>query len=91
MGTNPKKIEAIVACPKLTSVRALRRFLELTGYYRRLVKNYGMISKPLTELLKKDGFRWNPKAKKAFEQLKKALSEVPVLGLVPSSIVQKPS
>ena len=40
-----------------------------------------MVSKPLTKSLKEDGFKWNPKVKEAFEQLKKALSEVSVLGL----------
>ena len=81
VGTNPKKIEVVVVWPRPTNIRVLRGFLGLTGYYIRFVKNYGMISKPLTELLKKDGLKWNPKAEEAFEQLKKALSEVPVLRL----------
>ena len=67
VGTNPKKIEAMVAWPKLTNIRALKGFLGLTSYYWRFVKNYGMISKPLTELLKKDGFKWNLKVDEAFE------------------------
>jgi len=45
------------------------------------VQNYGTINKPLTKLLKKEGFKWNPKAEQAFEQLKEALSRVPTLGL----------
>ena len=45
------------------------------------MKNYGIINKPLIELLKKDGFKWNPKAEEAFERLKKGLNEVSVLGL----------
>ena len=35
----------------------------------------------MTKLLKKEGFKWNPKAKEAFEQLKRALSDVPTIGL----------
>jgi len=45
------------------------------------VKNYGLISKTLTELLKKVGFHWNDKAEEAFGKLKVAMSEVPTLGL----------
>lgn len=42
--------------PTLTSVKALKRFLDLTGYYRRFVKGYGAIAKPLIELMENDGF-----------------------------------
>ncbi|XP_052181859.1 uncharacterized mitochondrial protein AtMg00860-like [Diospyros lotus] len=82
VSTNPKKIEAMIAWPKLVSVKALRGFLGLTGYYRRFVRNFGVICKPLTELLKKDGFQWDDKADRAFEQLKKVINEVPTLGLL---------
>ena len=81
VSTDPKKIEVMLNWPRLANARALRGFLGLTNYYRRFVRNYGMISKPLTKLLKKDGFRWDDKAKAAFVQLKQAMGEVLVLGL----------
>lgn len=40
-----------------------------------------MISRPLTELLRKDNFHWNPKVEAAFRALKKAMTQAPVLAL----------
>lgn len=81
VGIDPNKIEAITAWLKPNNVISLREFLGLIGYYRKFVRNYGQINKPLTEQLKKEGFRWDQRADKAFELLKKAMSEVPVLGM----------
>lgn len=53
----------------------------LANYYRRFVKDYGSISRPLADLLKKDQFIWSEKAELAFQQLKKNLSSTPVLAL----------
>ncbi|GJX31289.1 retrovirus-related pol polyprotein from transposon 17.6 [Tanacetum coccineum] len=55
--------------------------LGLTGYYRRFIKDYARISQPLTALLKKNAFSWNPKAQVAFEQLQQAMSQDPFLAL----------
>ncbi|GKU86977.1 hypothetical protein SLEP1_g1440 [Rubroshorea leprosula] len=69
VSTDPKKILAIQQWPQPKTVKELRGFLDLIGYYRRFIRNYGSLSKPLTELLKKEGFHWSREASEAFEWL----------------------
>ena len=76
---DPAKIDSMLSWHVPTSVKALRGFLGLTGYYRRFVRNYGLITKPLTDLLKKNSFNWTPETMLAFNELKKAMSPTPVL------------
>jgi hypothetical protein len=46
------KVQAVLDWPQSRSVRDVRRFLGLTGYYRRFIENYGAIAEPLTRLLR---------------------------------------
>ena len=79
--TDPKKVLAMQQWPTPTCVKALRRFLGLTGYYRKFIKNYGPIAAPLTNLIKKDSFKWNVGADFSFQHLKAFIMNPLVLAL----------
>ena len=72
------KVDSILTWPTHKSVKELRGFLGLTGYYRRFTKNYGILCKPMTDLLKKDAFTWTDSAQQAFDLLKKLMTPAPV-------------
>jgi hypothetical protein len=63
-----------------TSVGDIRSFLILAGYYQRFIEGFLKISKPMTELLKKDKkFKWMPACKASFQELEKRLTTAPIL------------
>jgi hypothetical protein len=78
---DPKKIEAMQDWPHPKTLKNLRGFLGLTGYYHLFVKNYRKIASPLTALLKKNSFTWSPTAAQAFQTLKMAICTSPLLAL----------
>ena len=82
VSTDPKKVTDVTNWPTPTCVKEVRGFLGLAGYYRKFVKNFGVISKPLTNLLKKgEMFLWTSVHEEAFVALKQALTSAPVLAL----------
>lgn len=82
VATLPGKIQDVESWKIPANAKELRGFLGLVGYYRRFVRHFGIIAKPLTRLLQKNvQFRWNSEADTAFLTLKKLLTTAPVLAL----------
>ena len=87
--TDPLKTEKIRTWPIPKSVEDLRSFLGLCGYYRKFIKNYANIVKPLEKMCidkwnqktkkKRTALMWDDNLNKSFEELKLALTSAPVL------------
>ncbi|KAK1697498.1 hypothetical protein QYE76_014195 [Lolium multiflorum] len=74
------KVEAIEKMPYPRDVKGIHSVLGHAGFYRRFIKDFSKISKPLTNLLQKDvPFVFDDDCKEAFETLKKALTTAPVV------------
>jgi hypothetical protein len=74
VSTEPSKITTVQQWPVPKNLKDIRDFLRLTGYYKKFIKHYGMLCRPLTQLLKKGSpFVWSSPTKEAFQLLKKAL------------------
>ena len=79
--TDPKKIEAISGWPEPKTVKEVRSFIGLSSYYRRFVKDFAKLARPLHRLTEKDtSFEWTTECQEAFNSLKAALASPPILG-----------
>ena len=90
ISTNPKKIEAVSKWPTPKTVYDVRSFLGFVGYYRRFIKNFSRITKPIREVItglenqskraaKKTYIEWTDAANTAFEHLKIMCVSTPIL------------
>ena len=90
ISTNPKKVEAVAKWPTPQTVYDVRSFLGFVGYYRRFIKNFSKIAKPIREVItglenqskrsaKKTYVEWTEAADSAFEHLKKLCISTPIL------------
>ena len=76
------KVEVIEQLPPPTNIKAIRSFLGHAGFYRRFIKNFSHIARPLTNLLAKDAtFVFDDECFEAFYKLKEALVTAPIIQL----------
>ncbi|GJY05583.1 hypothetical protein Tco_0371523 [Tanacetum coccineum] len=74
------KIDVIAKLPHPTTVKGIRSFLGHAGFYRRFIKDFSKISRPMTHLLEKSTpFIFSEECIQAFQTLKKKLTEAPIL------------
>ena len=77
---NPERIEPVIAFPVPRTVKQLRRFLGMVGWYSRFIACESEVKVPLTRLLRKDAeWQWGEAEQTAFDKLKTALTTAPVL------------
>jgi hypothetical protein len=77
---DPEKVSSITTWPTPKSVRDVQSFLGLANYYRRFIKDFAALARPLTQLTKKDQqFEWTNKCEDTFNILKEKFTTAPVL------------
>nr|GEY63198.1 putative reverse transcriptase domain-containing protein [Tanacetum cinerariifolium] len=79
---DPAKVKAIKNWATSMTPTEVRQFLRLAGYYRRFIKGFSLISKPLKKLTQKNKkYKWEKEEKEAFQILKQKLCSAPILVL----------
>nr|GEY18022.1 reverse transcriptase domain-containing protein [Tanacetum cinerariifolium] len=79
------KIEVISKLPHPTTVKGIKSFLRHAGFYRRFIKDFSKISRPMNHLLEKNApFVFSNDCIQAFRTLKEKLTEAPIL-IAPNS------
>lgn len=74
------KVQTILDWEVPTSVKDVQSFMGFANFYRRFIKNFSMIAKPLTDLTKKtNSWEWNRQAQWSFEELKRRFTSAPIL------------
>lgn len=77
---DPDKIAAIEKLPAPKNKKGVQSFLGICNYYRRFIKDFSLISRPLTNLTRKNvSFEWDTACEAAMQALKEKLTTAPVL------------
>ena len=75
-----EKIDEVLSWPEPKNVKDVRKFLGLANYYRRFIKDFAQIARPMNMLMRKDvKWQWGGEQQKAFDKLKEIFTTRPVL------------
>jgi len=75
-----EKVDRVLSWPEPRNVKDVRKFLGLTNYYRKFIKDFAQLARPMNVLTRKDmKWRWEGEEQAAFDELKKAFTMRPVL------------
>ena len=72
-------MDSILEWPVPASVKDVQRFVGLANYYRRFIKGYADLLRPVSDILRKKEFMWGQEQQEAFESVRQALTSAPVL------------
>ena len=78
---DPIKTKALTSWPTPKKLKELKSFLGFCNFYRRFIKDYSKIAKPLNQLTGKEEWKWGAEQKTAFNTLQRAITEQPVLAI----------
>lgn len=81
LSVDQSKVDAIKTWPMPKTPFDIRSFHGMVSFYRRFIKGFSTLVAPITECLKGGKFSWNDLAQGSFEEIKKKLTEAPVLAL----------
>jgi hypothetical protein len=82
VSVDPGKVKDVLNWMPPTTASEIQSFLGLAGYYRRFIKDFSKIAKPMMKLLEKNkAFEWTAKCQASFEELRKRLTSAWVLVL----------
>ncbi len=80
IAADPGKVEAVRNYPVPKNLKQLRAFVGLASYYRRFIPDFSAVARPLHTLTRKDTpFRWTEEQRASFDNLKKLMTEAPLL------------
>ena len=81
VSADPEKIKAIIEWPVPNSIHEVRSFHGLATFYRRFIRGFSTLATPITDCIRKGNFEWTKTADKAFLDIKKRMTQAPILRL----------